>query len=187
MAQARRRWRRLDVAALEDFEEDGQTFRGRIRVQEAAPWSVEYQVTFDERWVTLVAEASIQHAEGTRHLHLRREPSGRWLADGRELQACRGSLDVDLGATPSTNTSAIRRLGLAVGTSGELTATWVRFPDLTVLPLRQRYTRLGDRLYLYESLREGRPDFQARLEIDASGLVERYEHLFERVDVPAPG
>jgi uncharacterized protein len=187
MAQVRRRWRRLDVAALEEFEEDGQTFRGHIRVQAAAPWSVEYQVTFDERWVTLVAEASLQHAEGTRHLHLRREPSGRWLADDRELDACRGSLDVDLGATPSTNTSAIRRLGLAVGSSGELTATWVRFPDLTVLPLRQRYTRLGDRLYRYESLRDGAVVFQASLEVDGSGLVERYERFFERVDAPAPG
>jgi len=181
-----RRWRRLDLPALEDFEEDGLTFRGRIRVHEAAPWSVDYRITFDERWATLDVEASVHHAEGSRHLTLRREPSGRWMAGGRELEACRGTLDVDLGGTPSTNTSAIRRIGLAVGGSEELTATWVRFPDLTILPLRQRYTRLGEHLYRYESLRDGAVVFQAQLEVDANGLVERYERFFERVHAPAP-
>jgi uncharacterized protein len=179
--ERRRRWRRLDLPALEDFEEDGGTFRGRIDVQEATPWSVEYRITFDQRWVTLSAEASVHAADGSHHLRLRREPSGRWLADGRELEACRGSLDVDLGVTPSTNTSAIRRLGIAVGASAELTATWVRFPELTIEPLAQRYTRLGERTFLYESLRGGEVVFRARLEVDGDGLVERYEGLFERV------
>ena len=142
--ERRRRWRRLDLPALEDFEEDGGIFHGRIDVQEATPWSVEYRITFDERWVTLSAEASVVAAAGVRQLAVRREPSGRWLTAGRELVACRGALDVDLGVTPSTNTSAIRRLGLAVGASAELTAAWVRFPELSVEPLPQRYTRLGE-------------------------------------------
>ncbi len=98
------------------------------------------------------------------------------------METCRGALDVDLGVTPSTNTSAIRRLGLAVGASAELTAVWVRFPDLVVQPLLQRCTRLGERTYLYESLRDGVVVFHARLEVDRTGLVERYEGLFERVN-----
>jgi len=183
----RRRWRRLDVPALEDFEEDGQSFQGRVEVQEASPWSVEYRIAFDERWATLHVEASVQDANGSRRLTLRREPSGRWMADGRELEACRGTLDVDLGVTPSTNTSAIRRLGLAVGASAELTATWVRFPDLSVLPLDQRYTRLAEHRYRYQSLQDGRVVFEAELEVDGSGLVERYGGFFDRVDAPAPG
>jgi len=182
----RRRWRRLDLPALEDFEQDGRTFRGRIQVDEAAPWSVEYRITFDARWVTSHVEATVRDADGARHLTLRRDASGRWMADGREIEACRGALDVDLGATPSTNTSAIRRLGLAVGTSAELTATWVRFPDLTVLPLHQWYTRLAKHRYRYESLRDGTVVFQAELEVDENELVERYERFFERVDAPAP-
>lgn len=178
----RRRWRRLDLPAFEEFEEDGPSFRGRVDVQEATPWSVEYQVAFDERWVTLGAEATVHDAAGMRQLNLVREPSGRWLADGREVEACRGALDVDLGVTPSTNTSAIRRLGLAVGDTGELTAAWVRFPELSVEPLPQRYTRLAGRTFRYQSLRDGKVVFQAQLELDEAGLVERYERLFERVD-----
>ena len=175
------------MPALEDFEEDGLTFRGRVQVQEAAPWSVEYRITFDDHWVTREVEASVRHTDGTRHLTLRREPSGRWVADGRELEACKGALDVDLGVTPSTNTSAIRRLALAVGDSAELTAAWVRFPDLSVLPLDQRYTRLAEHRYRYQSLQDGRVVFEAELEVDGSGLVERYGGFFDRVDAPAPG
>lgn len=131
--------------------------------------------------MTLSAEITVRHAERSHHLRLRREPSGRWLADGRELESCRGALDVDLGVTPSTNTSAIRRLELTMGASAELTATWVRFPELSIEPLPQRYTRLGECTYRYESLRGGEVVFQALLEVDGTGLVERYEGLFERI------
>ena len=177
-----RRWRRLDLPALEDFEDDGRAFRGRVQVDEAVPWSVEYRIAFDGGWVTLATEVSVQRAGRSRELRLRREPSGLWLADDCEVEECRGALDVDLGVTPSTNASAIRRLGLAVGASAELTAAWVRFPDLVVQPLPQRYTRLDERTYLYESLRDGVVVFHARLEVDGTGLVERYEGLFERID-----
>jgi hypothetical protein len=180
MAQTRS-WRRLDLPALEEFAEDGHAFRGRVQVDEAVPWSTEYRIEFDEQWTTLEATVSVQRAGRSRRLRLVREASGRWLADDCEVEACRGALDVDLGVTPSTNTSAIRRLGLAVGASADLTATWVRFPDLTVLPLPQRYTRLAGRTYLYESLRDGVVVFHARLDVDGSGLVERYEGLFERI------
>jgi uncharacterized protein len=176
-----RTWRRLDLPALEDFAEDGQAFHGHVQVDEAVPWSTEYRIAFGEEWSTLETTVSVQRAGRSRKLLLRREPSGRWLADDCEVEACRGALDVDLGVTPSTNTSAIRRLGLAVGASAELTATWVRFPDLTVQPLPQRYTRLADRTYLYQSLRDGVVVFHARLEVDGTGLVERYEGLFERI------
>ncbi len=177
-----RRWRRLDLPAVEEFEEAGRTFRGRVQVDEPVPWSVQYRITFDEQWVTLGSEVSVQRAGHTRQLQLEREPSSRWLADDCEVEACRGALDVDLGVTPSTNTSAIRRLGLTVGASAELTATWVRFPELVVQPLPQRYTRLGEKTYLYESLRDGVVVFRARLEVDRTGLVEKYEGLFERID-----
>jgi len=182
-----RRWRRLDVPGIEDFTEDGQTFRGRVAVQEATPWSAEYLVTFDESWTTRSAEISVADADDPRRLELRRDASGRWLADGREVTTCRGAFDVDLGLTPSTNTSAIRRLALDVGQSAELIATWVRFPDLAVQPLRQRYTRLSATEYGYESLRDGVVTFRARLEVDAAGLVERYQGLFERVEAPGSG
>ena len=92
-----------------------------------------------------------------------------------ELAEC---IDADLGISPSTNTLPIRRLNLAVGESRELTAAWVRFPELTVEPLAQRYTRLAERRYRYESTVSG---FTAELEVDDLGLVISYENIWQRV------
>jgi uncharacterized protein len=178
----RRRWKRLDVPGVEDFREDGRGFEGQVQVGSPPGWEASYRVLFEDSWATIRAEASVRDAGGTRTLTIRRDPSGRWFDGHREIETCRGALDVDLGLTPSTNTSAIRRLGLVVGARAELTAAWVRFPELTVEPLRQRYSRLGERAYQYESLREGEVVFRAHLDLDATGLAERYQGLFERVD-----
>ena len=139
------------------------------------------------RWVTRSAEASLRDTNGQRHLSLRREAHGRWFSGEEEVEACRGALDVDLGLTPSTNTSVTSPARAARRRPAEPTAAWVRFPELSVEPLLQRYSRLDETTYLYESLREARVAFHARLEVDPTGLVERYERLFERVDGSAPG
>jgi hypothetical protein len=97
-----------------------------------------------------------------------------------EVLSVAGCLDVDLAFTPATNILPLRRLELAVGESREVTAAWVRFPDLSVEPLAQRYTRLDERRVRYES-RGGA--FTAELEVDELGLVVRYPPLWERVAV----
>ena len=142
-----------------------------------------YFVNCDAAWSTTIVNV---YGEG-RERHLRVE-EGRWLDeeyahDGtdpslRELPELAGCVDVDLGISPSTNTLPIRRLNLAVGESRELTAAWVRFPELTVEPLAQRYTRLAERRYRYESVVSG---FTAELEVDDLGLVVTYEGIWQRV------
>jgi hypothetical protein len=77
----------------------------------------------------------------------------------------------DLAFTPATNTLPIRRLGLAVGDSRDVTAAWVRYPELDLVPLPQSYTRLAATGYRYQS-RDGA--FTAELETDELGLVVRY-------------
>ena len=86
--------------------------------------------------------------------------------------------DVDLGWSPSTNTLPVRRLQLAVGERRDLTAAWVRFPQLAVQPLPQSYTRTGERTWLYESRGAA---FRAALEVDEQGLVVDYEGLWRRI------
>ena len=56
---------------------------------------------------------------------------------------------------------------------------WVSAPDLTVRPQPQAYTRLADRLYLFENL-DG-SGFTARLPVDEDGIVLDYPGLFRRV------
>jgi hypothetical protein len=104
----------------------------------------------------------------------------RWRLDERELENVRGCEFVDLGVTPSTNTLPIRGLDLPIGGGHEFVAAWIRFPDLAMLPLRQRYTRSSERVYRYESLVNGKTNFMAELEVDEHGLVIDYQGVCKR-------
>ena len=79
--------------------------------------------------------------------------------------------------TPATNTLPIRRLALPVGKTEAVTAAWVKFPDLEIQPLAQRYTRLGENRYRYES----DTGFSVEIELDEMGLVTLYPGGWERL------
>jgi hypothetical protein len=54
----------------------------------------------------------------------------------------------------------------------------VRFPELTIEPLPQRYIRLADWRYRYESAGGA---FVAEIEVDDLGLVTHYEGGWRRI------
>ena len=89
----------------------------------------------------------------------------------------RGCHDVDLAVTPATNTLPVRRLELGIGKSEAIVASWVKFPELTVQPLSQRYTRLTKNTYHYESS----TGFSADIVVDDLGLVTTYPGGWERI------
>ena len=93
-----------------------------------------------------------------------------------------GCTDVDLGWTPATNTIPIRRLNLAIGDTETISAAWIRFPELDVVVSPQRYTRLADDCWRYQS---GHYDFALTSDV-ASGLVLAYgDDLWRAVAVSA--
>ena len=105
--------------------------------------------------------------------------NGHWYQNGAEVEGLSKAIDIDLGWSPSTNTLPIRRLGLSVGaSSGQLTAAWVRFPELRLEPLEQEYHRLQDRVYRYSSRRG---TFQAKLLVDEHGMAEDYQGFWKRL------
>ncbi|HSK19551.1 MAG TPA: putative glycolipid-binding domain-containing protein, partial [Longimicrobiales bacterium] len=89
-----------------------------------------------------------------------------------------GLTDIDLAFTPATNTLPIRRLGLKTGEAAATDAVWVRFPELTIERLPQRYAHIEDHTYRYES-RGG--SFTADLIVDGQGVVITYGDIWERV------
>ncbi|GAA5513428.1 hypothetical protein Dcar01_02163 [Deinococcus carri] len=114
-----------------------------------------------------------------RGLTLCRDAAGRWTdGAGQPRPELGGCTDVDVQATPLTNTLPIRRLGLEVGEHAVIRAAWVGVPSLEVRAVRQRYTRLAPRLYRYENLESG---FAAKVEVDGAGLVKYYPEAFERL------
>lgn len=118
-------------------------------------------------------------AFGGSQLALSSDGQGNWRdAGGNPLPALASCVDIDIQATPFTNTLPVRRLGLDVGASSEISVVYIPVPALVVRPERQRYTRSSPNKYLFEGLESG---FQAELEVDEQGLVVEYAGLFERL------
>jgi uncharacterized protein len=152
-----------------------------LRFHEGQGLRIGYQVHCDSGWRTQQVMVKLS-GPGEKEVRLLADGNGSWNGpNGEPLEALNGCIDVDIMATPFTNTLPIRRLGLGVGESIEIEAAYVRIPDLQISRSRQRYTCLekqaGRGRYLYESL-DG--DFNAQLVVDAEGLVLDYEGIWER-------
>jgi hypothetical protein len=174
-------YRRLDIAGGEHCRllqgPAGLALRGTVLlVHDEAPLEIEYEIATDAAGETRAVRVTLARGARVRRLELAAD-GGRWRQDGHDAPALAGCLDVDLAVTPSTNLLPIERLGLAVGQSAAVTAAWVRFPDLAVETLPQRYTRLAPQRYRYES-RGGA--FSAELDVDELGLPVRYPPFWER-------
>lgn len=100
-----------------------------------------------------------------------------WVTNGTERHDLEAAREVDIAVSPLSNTLPIRRLGLPIGGSADITTAYVSVPDLTVVTDPQRYTRLSDHEYRYES-RDS--DFERTISVDAFGLVVNYPGLFVR-------
>jgi hypothetical protein len=136
-----------------------------------------YEIQCDENWLTHRVQVERTIGSDVKTLSLSVESRGAWRSSGQELHETRGCDDVDLAVTPATNTLPIRRLSLQVGSSESVIAAWVKFPELTIQPLSQRYTRLAKDRYRYES----NTGFSAEIAVDDLGLVTTYPGGWERI------
>jgi uncharacterized protein len=144
------------------------------------PFRLTYRLTWDESWRLRDAELAVATERSTRSLHLQTDGKGRWRhADGRAIDELDGCEDIDIWPTPFTNSFPIRREPMAVGERRQFRMAWIFAPALTVQPQPQAYTRLADRLYLFENL-DG-SGFRAELPVDEDGIVLDYPDLFRRV------
>lgn len=181
-------WSRLGAPGLEllDLEigEAGARFESAvIDADPAASYRIAYTIETDAAW--RVQRVSIREIGGAeRTLDLRGDGAGHWTdATDAPLPQLDGCIDIDLTATPATNTLPIRRLGLQPGESAEITATWVQFPALTVRRSPQRYTCLaqnadGTARYRYEGIESG---FTVELPVDTNGVVRDYGDIWKRL------
>lgn len=152
-----------------------------IGLEAGRPFRIGYEIRCDGSWRVREIRAEAPNS-GPPVLELLADGEGLWKRRGGEsLPELDGCIDVDISATPFTNTLPIRRLGLRPGESEELTVAYIRVPELLVAPERQRYGCLEARadggLYRFEALPGG---FTAELPVDAEGLVLDYPGLFRR-------
>ena len=140
------------------------------------PYGLHYQLSLDSRWI---ARALDTHLMDGPSLHVTSNGKGSWYdGDAKEIEELSGCIDVDIAATPFTNTLPIRRLGLKVGESSDISVAYVPLPTLSMEAVEQRYTKLSEDHFLYEGIFRG---FSAELPVDRDGIVIDYPETFKRV------
>ncbi|CAB3748728.1 transcriptional regulator [Burkholderia puraquae] len=180
------RWASLEGDGVEHlaFDRSG----GGIVVESAVvgqrygrAYGLAYRVECDAQWRVTCAVLKVM---GGGTLELRSDGAGHWRdGSGRALPALDGCIDIDIAATPFTNSLPIGRLGLARGERQPIDVAYISTPDLKVTPVKQAYACIEPgRRYRYEGIFR---DFTAEMEIDDDGLVVDYETLFRRLPAPA--
>jgi uncharacterized protein len=141
------------------------------------PYGARYRLLCAADWSVRSVEINVVGA-GT--LRLTSDGAGHWKdAAGVSLGELQGCLDVDISATPLTNTLPIRRLQLASAERREIRVVYIQVPSLVPALAMQAYTCLvSNERYRYEGLFDR---FETELVVDAEGLVIDYPTLFRRV------
>jgi uncharacterized protein len=153
-----------------------------IGVEENVAFCIHYKIICDLRWqVRKVVVKSLDENEQT--IRFVSDGFGNWTNEsGDPISELKGCFDVDITATPFTNTLPIRRLSLISGESAEIKVVYFTIPGMEVSVDPQRYTCLeigsAGGKYKFESLDGG---FTAVITVDTDGLVEDYPTLFKRV------
>src|SRR5438094_3637820 len=138
-----------------------------VGVSNRMPFRLHYEITCDSNWE--VKELDLTILSGNREsMKIQADGQSHWFTHaGDPIPSLDGCKDVDISATPFTNTLPIRRLELRPGQSAELLVAYVAIPEMELKPMSQRYTCLAlnthEGLYRYESVVSG---FSAELPVD---------------------
>lgn len=141
-------------------------------------YRIHYKIEVDASWRTRKVELT-KWGEQVRTIQLHSDGDGHWSDhQGNEIPSLNGCIDVDLYASPFTNTIAMQRLALNPSQSETINVVFVGLPELKTEPVRQKYTMINEGLYRYDGLETG---FTTELPVDSQGFVIDYPNFFHRI------
>jgi hypothetical protein len=174
-------WRRLDTPGHDACTlatlDAGWVLDGTaVFRHEGAPARLSYRVECDAAWRT--EQGQVRGSVGARALDFTvlRSKDGTWALNGDTVGGLETCVDLDLGFTPATNLTQLRRIALAIGGAAEVPVAWLDVAAATLALLPQRYERRGEDSYWYEA---PSMHYAGLLETDPAGFIRRYPGLWE--------
>jgi hypothetical protein len=177
-------WRRIDkarghgMARVERLETGWLCYAAEVLIEPHETSACSFTVQLDQYWATREVEVNAVSRQGLERLSLTTDETQDWWRDSHPVPALKGCVDVDIAATPLTNTFPIRRLAsLAVAEQRTMPVAWVDVPTLQVTRVEQTYRRLAPDRWEYSDPAHG----AFELSVDHQGFVVDYEGLASRV------
>jgi hypothetical protein len=174
-------WHRLDTPGHDACRLVDRGFVWRIEgtsvfQHETGSAAFVYEVECDRDWRT--REGAINGWVGSRQVSIRitRSAIGSWTLNGEVVPNLQECVDLDLGFTPATNLSQLRRIALHVGQSADVPVAWLDAPFGSLEVLQQRYERRTTETYWYTAPQF---DYAALLQVSAIGFVQLYPGLWK--------
>jgi hypothetical protein len=140
------------------------------------PFTIKYSLNCEQSWK--VKTLNLELVETKEKIKLDSDRYGNWSNASGIIPRLHGAIDVDITATPFTNTLPIRRLKLGEKQHAEISVVYIKIPKLSVDIDLQRYTCLSKNTFLFEQINS---NFARKIETDKDGLVVTYPGLFKRI------
>ncbi|RLQ92804.1 putative glycolipid-binding domain-containing protein [Planomicrobium sp. Y74] len=148
-----------------------------IYLESGSPIQIDYQLELDSSWRTIKVKIQNRGGEGLLLTSLR---EGEWF-DQQEtrMDELDGAIDLDISATPFSNSLPINRYDWKVDQKREFEMVYVSVPSLEVQKVKQTYTYIegNKKMRIFNYQCQG---FESLISVDANGFVIDYPQLFVR-------
>lgn len=152
--------------------------------EDDVPFRLDYHLRWSPSGCLQEANLILEKGIERRSMNLHADGTGNWKhASGQLISELDGCIDIDIWPTPFTNSFPLWRSSMNIGQRKEFRMAFINGCTLAIEAKSQAYSRLGERLYLFESL-DG-SQFRAELPLDKDGLVIDYPELFQRIGMQA--
>lgn len=174
-------WESIDEKSLEHLyiKENSNHYKVDsvvINYQHRSPYRLYYELIIDKEWKT--KEVFISLFNSNKEISLHADGQGKWYdLSGNHLAQLDGAIDIDISASPFSNSLPINRLPFKKFSKYEIVVVYFSVPDLSFRPVKQKYTCL-DKKSSYQKFQYQCNDFIADIKVDNHGFVIEYPELF---------
>ncbi|MGD6834842.1 putative glycolipid-binding domain-containing protein [Sutcliffiella halmapala] len=150
-----------------------------IYVEEEVPTAheVEYSIELDKNWITRKLSILVDKQTS---LEIHSDGEGNWFnTEGDLLEFLKGAIDIDISATPFSNSLPVNRFNWIVNQIEHIEIVYISVPSLELKKVSQSYRYIGNnanqRYFNYCC-----NDYETIITVDSDGFVIDYPNVFSR-------